>query len=780
TYAALDRRASILARHLRDLGVGPETPVGLCMERTPELLVGVLGIWKAGGAYVPLDPEYPAERLGWIIADAALPVVVATGGTAGVLPEHGATLVRVDRLPETAAEVEAAPEVPASHASLAYVIHTSGSTGRPKGVVVPHRSLANLLAATREAFGVSEGDVMPALASYAFDIWLFEALLPLTSGGAVRLVERERVLDVAALVEEIADATLVHAVPALMRQLVQVERETPRLSRLRRAFVGGDRVAADLLAEMREVLSGAESHVLYGPTEGTILASTHPVPADGIVEGHPIGRPLGNVRLYVCDALGSPQPAGVPGELRIGGAGVARGYLGRAATTAERFVPDPFSTEGGARLYRTGDRVRWRADGTLEFLGRLDFQVKVRGFRVELGEIEAVLRRHESITDCVVVAREDVTGDPRLVAYVVGGVEADELRGHLRRSLPEYMVPAAFVVLEALPLTPNGKLDRKALPGPEGDAYARGSYEAPLGEVEAALAEIWGEVLGVERVGRRDHFFELGGHSLLAIRLIERMRRVGLYMEVRALFTTPVLAELALAVGRASSEAKVPANGIPEGCEAITPEMLPLVELSQAEIDRIVGAVPGGAANVQDIYPLAPLQEGILFHHLLSEEGDPYLLSSTTEFDTRARLGRYLAALQAVIDRHDILRTSVAWEGLREPVQVVWRHAPLRVDEVELDAEAGDAAGELWRRHDPRRYRMELGRAPLLRACIAEDRARGRWLLLLLRHHLAGDHESLEVLHEEISAHLRGLESELPAPLPFRNYVAQARLGVSR
>src|SRR5215211_1864786 len=260
------------------------------------------------------------------------------------------------------------------------------------------------------------------------------------------------------------------------------------------------------------------------------------------------------------------------------------------------------------------------------------------------------------------------------------------------------MVPAAFVALDALPLTANGKLDRKALPAPGGDAYARGSYEAPLGEVEAALAGIWAEVLRVERVGRWDHFFELGGHSLLAIRLIERMRRAGLHTDVRTLFTTPVLAELALAVGGASSEIEVPANGIPEGCGSVTPEMLPLVELSQAEIDRIVAEVPGGAANVQDIYPLSPLQEGILFHHLLSQEGDPYLLSSVAEFDTRARLEQHLAALRAVIDRHDILRTAVVWEELREPVQVVWRHAPLPVEDVELDAEAEDAAEQLWRR----------------------------------------------------------------------------------
>ncbi|HYR12414.1 MAG TPA: amino acid adenylation domain-containing protein, partial [Longimicrobium sp.] len=779
TYGELDRRATILARHLRDLGFGPETPVGLCMERTPELLVGVLGIWKAGGAYVPLDPGYPAERLGWIIADAALPVVVATGGTAGVLPEHGATLVRVDQLPEAAADTAAeAPEVPASAASLAYVIYTSGSTGRPKGVLVQHGSLTNLLATTREAFGVGEGDVMPALASYAFDIWLFEALLPLTSGAAVRLVARERVLDVPTLVEEIADATLVHAVPALMRQLVHVERETPRLARLRRAFVGGDRVAADLLAEMREALPGAESHVLYGPTEGTILASTHPVPQDGIVYGHPIGRPLGNVRLYVCDTFGSPQPAGVPGELLIGGTGVARGYLGRAAMTAERFVPDPFSGRPGARLYRTGDRARWRADGTLEYLGRTDFQVKIRGFRIELGEIEAALREHEGVRECAVLVREDA-GERRLVAYVVSDAEAEALRAHVRRSLPEYMVPGAFVVLDALPLTPNGKLDRKALPAPEFASDAD-RYVAPRTPVEEVLAGIWAEVLKVERVGVHDNFFALGGHSLLAVTLVERMRRRGVRADVRALFTTPTVAELAAAAGGDFHEVAIPPNRIPAGCGAITPEMLPLVELTQAEIDRVVAGVPGGAGNVQDIYPLAPLQEGILFHHLLTQEGDPYLLSLPFVFESREQLDAYLGALQAVVARHDILRTAVVWEGLSEPVQVVWRHAPLAVEEVEVDAAAGDVVRQIHERFNPRHHRIDLSRAPMLRAHVTRDVTEGRWVLLLLQHHLTSDHTAMEVLRAEIDAHLDGRAEQLPAPLPFRNYVAQARLGVSR
>ena len=346
TYAALDRRVAALSRRLRALGVGPEVLVGLCVERVPELLVGVLGIWRAGGAYVPLDPSYPAERLGWVVADAGLSVVVTAGSAAGALPEHGAASVRIDRLPDHAAAGDE-EQVVVSPSNLAYVIYTSGSTGHPKGVLVQHGSLTNLLAATRGLLGAGPGDVLPPLASYAFDIWLFEALLPLTTGAAVRLVERELVKDVPALLEEIADATLLHAVPVLMREVVRSELAARLPGRLRRVFVGGDQVSADLLAAMRATFPAAEIHVLYGPTEGTVLASTYAVPAESGAVGQRIGRPLGNVRLYVCDPRGSVQPVGVPGELWIGGEGVARGYLGRPELTAERFVPDPFSGRPG-------------------------------------------------------------------------------------------------------------------------------------------------------------------------------------------------------------------------------------------------------------------------------------------------------------------------------------------------------------------------------------------------------------------------------------------------
>ncbi|QPB24387.1 condensation domain-containing protein [Rhizobium sp. 007] len=442
----------------------------------------------------------------------------------------------------------------------------------------------------------------------------------------------------------------------------------------------------------------------------------------------------------------------------------------------------------GDRLYRTGDLGRYLPDGNLEFLGRNDDQVKIRGFRIEPGEIAARLCEHARVREAAVVARQDRAGDKHLVAYVVCGPEAGSddddgsglavaLRAHLGGRLPDYMVPAAFVRLEALPLTANGKLDRKGLPAPADDAYARRSYEAPQGEIETALAGIWAELLGVERVGRHDHFFELGGHSLLAVQLMERLRRLSLGVEVRTLFARPVLADLAASLG-SHHEVAVPANLITEESTAITPQMLPLIDLTQEEIDRIVATVPGGVGNIQDIYGLSPLQDGILFHHLLASRGDPYLLVSQMAFADRGLLSAILAAVQQVVDRHDILRTAFVWEGLSSPAQVVWRKAPLQVSEVELDDCDGSGADELRRRFDPRRQRIDLGRAPLLRFVIAREPGSGRWLLLELQHHLIGDHTTLEVMHAEVRAVLDGRAHELAAPQPFRNLVAQARLGV--
>ncbi|WP_350307675.1 non-ribosomal peptide synthetase, partial [Photorhabdus viridis] len=420
---------------------------------------------------------------------------------------------------------------------------------------------------------------------------------------------------------------------------------------------------------------------LYGPSETTTYSAWLSIPrGDRIIES--IGRPIANTGLYLLDVYGQPVPLGVVGEIYIGGAGVARGYFNRPDLTAERFLPDPFSDNPEARMYRTGDLARYLPDGNLEFLGRNDQQVKIRGFRIEPGEIEARLLEHPAVSDSVVLAQGDGP-EKRLVAYVVA--PADEglihsLRDHLSVQLPDYMVPSAFVRLDALPLTPNGKLDRRALPAPDNEAFAYQVYEAPQGETEIALAAIWRELLGIEQISRYDNFFALGGHSLLAIRMIERLRNLGLTLTARDLFQFPMLSDLAQTLGQHQAVI-VPPNVITSATTTLTPEVLPLIDLTQDDIDRIVRQVPGGVTHIQDIYALSPLQDGILFHHLLANEGDPYLLVSQMAFAERTLLDRYLAAVQQVVDRHDILRTAFIWQGLSEPAQVVWRQVPLSVTE---------------------------------------------------------------------------------------------------
>ncbi|OUM04559.1 non-ribosomal peptide synthetase, partial [Pseudomonas syringae] len=657
-------------------------------------------------------------------------------------------------------------------AHLAYVIYTSGSTGLPKGVMIEHRNTVNFLTWAQRSFEPSVLAKTLFSTSLNFDLAVYECFAPLVSGGSIEVVN-----NVLALQEGEHDITLINTVPSALKALLE---SGGLQAGVHTVNVAGEALKGQLVEDLF-----AQTHVqrlcnLYGPSETTTYSSWVAMDRANGFAAH-IGKPVANTQFYLLDEHQQPVPLGVPGEMYIGGAGVARGYLNRDDLTAERFLNDPFSTGPTARMYRTGDLGRWLADGNIEYLGRNDDQVKIRGFRIELGEIEAKLTRHADVKEAVVMAREDVPGDKRLVAYFTsdgtGTTDIESLRVHLQSQLPDYMIPAAYVHLDTFPLTPNGKLDRKALPAPDAQALIRRGYEAPQGEVETALAHIWANVLQVERVGRHDHFFELGGHSLLAVKLIERMRQKGLSADVRVLFSQPTVAALATALG-GGTEIRVPANLIAPGCVNITPELLTLVTLDQTALDRIVASVPGGAANVQDIYPLAPLQEGILYHHLAAEQGDPYVLQAVFGFDSKDRLDSFTDALQRVIDRHDILRTSLFWEGLDEPVQVVWRQAQLGLEQI--DAGTSDVIAHLQARFDAREYRMDLRQAPLMQIAYAEDPINQRWVALLLFHHLVLDHTALEVVSQEMEACLLGEPQRLGEPVPYRNYVAQARLGVSR
>ncbi|MGD7321660.1 amino acid adenylation domain-containing protein [Ralstonia pseudosolanacearum] len=664
---------------------------------------------------------------------------------------------------------------------LAYVIYTSGSTGRPKGVMNEHRGVVNRLWWAQQTYRLDASDRVLQKTPFGFDVSVWELFWPLLAGARLVMARPEGHKDPAYLAATIEQAgiTTLHFVPSML-QLFLDQVEAGRCQGLRRMLCSGEALPHALQQRSLARFPHSELHNLYGPTEAAIdvtawrcNAEIHP----GIV---PIGRPIANTQIYVLDAHRQPVPLGVTGEIYIGGVGVARGYLNRPELTAERFVVNPFHGEGRERMYRTGDLGRWLPDGSLEYQGRADAQVKLRGFRIELGEIEARLLQCAGVSEAVVTMREDVPGEQRLVAYYVSGeaIEAQTLREQLQASLPEYMVPAAYVRLERLPLTPNGKLDRKGLPAPDGQAYASTAYEAPQGEVEQTLAGIWQTLLGVERVGRHDDFFALGGHSLQAVRLMSLVEQAGWRADVSRLFLQPTLAGFSASITVADA-VDIPANRIASGCTRITPSMLPLASLSQAAIDRMAAQVPGGAANIEDIYPLAPLQEGILYHHLMAKQRDPYLLFAMFRMDSRARLEAFAQGLQSLIVRHTILRTAVIWDGLDEPMQVVWRQAALERQQMRLDAADGDIATQLKQRFDQGLHGLDLRQAPLMRLVFAEDAARGGWVAMLVFHHMIDDATSMKWLHTELEACLANEARHLPRAIPFRNYVARTRQAIA-
>ncbi|MDX7998150.1 amino acid adenylation domain-containing protein, partial [Xenorhabdus sp. Reich] len=798
SYAELNQHANQLAHQLIASGIRPDDRVALCVDRGLDMIIGMYGILKAGAGYIPLDPEYPAERLAYQLSDSKPVLLLTQQHLQGLLPAMQDMSVWLlddethrNNVAEQSVQNPDAKLLGLEPHHLAYIIYTSGSTGMPKGVLLEHHNVVSFIHVQHQTSEPQSGDRILQFATMAFDTSVSDIFPTLASGATLVLRPPHiRIPDIT-FVNFLREQkiTIMDMPTAFWHQWVQ-EMTAGRSGfspDLHTIIVGGEK------AEYRHLinwLSSPETQSCrwinsYGPTETTVIATTLKLDAKESLHFEntiPIGYPLPNTRIYILDTHGQPVPIGVSGEIHIGGEGVARGYLNRDDLTAEKFVTDPFSGQTDARMYKTGDLGRWLPNGMIEYLGRNDFQVKIRGFRIELGEIETQLAACEGVRDAVVIAREEGTNDKRLIAYVIPKtgftLTPANLREQLSTRLMEYMLPSAFVILEAFPLSANGKLDRKALPAPDHTATVSREYEAPQGETEQKLAAVWQSLLGLAQVGRYDNFFELGGHSLLVVSLIEQLRQQGLSIDVSAVFSAPTLAAMSARLSKNSEQdtdaLAAPPNLIQPDSQAITPDMLPLVELTQEQIDQIVGHVPGGVANIQDIYPLGPLQEGILFHHLLEEKGDTYLENILINFDSRVRLDSFLQALQQVIDRHDIQRSAFHWQELPTPVQVVYRHAPLPVTEVTLSAEES-AESQLQRLTDPDTIRLDITKAPLLAGHIAKDPDSGLWWLSLLHHHLVCDHLSLEIIFSEIQALLTGEADNLPATVPYRNFIAQIR-----
>jgi len=551
SYGELNRRANQLGRYLRALGVGPEVRVGICLERSVEMVVGLLGILKAGGAYVPLDPSYPKERLEFMIEDSQAPVLLTQEKLAEVVAEvQGLRIIKLDsEWGEIACEGEENFGSGVTPDNAAYVIYTSGSTGRNKGVLIQHRGVCNTLGVQVRSLRIRPDDRVLQVASLSFDLSMYEMGMALLGGATLCLIPQDTLVFGTSLSAILRDQhiTVLTLPPSVLASL-----SLEVFPGLRLITVAGEACSADLVARWAEHYQIFNA---YGPTETTMWV------AGAYIDGSrkpPIGRPIDNTQIYLLDNNLEPRPIGVPCELCVGGIGLARGYVNLPSSTAEKFIPNPFSQEPGARLYRTGDVARYLPDGNIEYLGRIDHQVKIRGYRIELGEIEAVLSQHQQITDAVAVVSVDSRGEKRLAAYVVAdhSITTSELKSYLKQRLPEYMIPHYIVRLDQLPLTPNGKLDRRALPEPEAAREQAGEgYIAPGNAVEEVLARIWSEVLGIKVVGINDNFFQLGGHSLLATQFVSRVREAfGLELPLAEVFEKPSIAELALAIAQLQAE----------------------------------------------------------------------------------------------------------------------------------------------------------------------------------------------------------------------------------
>ncbi|UGQ48691.1 non-ribosomal peptide synthetase [Massilia endophytica] len=744
SYGELDRQANRLAHCLQAQGVGPDVLVGLCAERSLEMIVGMLAVLKAGGAYVPVDPAYPAERIAYMIDHARAPVLLAQRHLLPVLPATGATVLPLG-LGESLQEwPDTPPACAADRSNLAYVIYTSGSTGLPKGVMIEHAALMNLLLWKQDTYRFTSEDRVLQKTSFAFDGSVWEFWTPLLCGARIVFAQPGEHLDPAGLVRTMREQGITAAkfVPSLLA-LVCEEAGFAECQSLRHLFCGGEALPSQLVQRCHALLPQLRVHNLYGPTECTVDATAWTCQPGHESETVVLGPPIANTRIYILDPEGAPAPLGVAGELHIGGVQVARGYLHRPELTAEKFVADPFIGVPGARMYRTGDLARWLPDGNVEFLGRMDHQVKLRGFRIELGEIENCLASHPSVREVLVMARED-----RLVAYVTGDVDGAILKAHLQATLPDYMIPSAFVVLDAFPLSPNGKADRKALPAPDMQPGAA-QYIAPRTLTEQVVADTVAAVLKCGQPGMGDSFFDLGGHSLLATQLVSRLRRsLGAELNLAQLFATPVLGDLARAIDAS------------QGGEALAP-------IPPAPRDQLL---PASFAQ-ERLWFLDQLEGGTSANYLI-----PMAVRLCGELNVPA-LQR---AMQAIVNRHEALRTAVTGSdgcAVQEIAGEVQFELPLHDLGALPDGERASILSGILR--EQASLPIDLRKAPLMRGCLLRIAADEHVLSLTL-HHIVGDGWSMDLLRAELSAlysafAVGSADPLPPLPIQYADYAAWQR-----
>ncbi|HEU4834421.1 MAG TPA: amino acid adenylation domain-containing protein [Pyrinomonadaceae bacterium] len=751
-YRDLNRRANQLAHYLRRLGVDLDQPVGIMMERSIELVVGLLGILKAGGAYVPFDPSYPEKRLDFMMQDAQVRVLLTQSHLAAKTGTQAAKVICLDAiLDQLEREDETNPAVRIAPENLAYVIYTSGSTGQPKGAMNTHSAICNRLLWAQSVYELTERDCVLQKTPFSFDVSVWEFFLPLITGARLVLAKPGGHRDSEYLVELIRkeNVTILHFVPSMLQVFLETS-AIESCTSLRRVVCSGEALPFELQQRFFERL-GADLQNLYGPTEAAVDVTFWECRRDGDQKVVPIGKPIANTQMYVLDRQQRVVPVGVNGELYIGGDGLARGYLNRPELTAEKFVPHPFSEREGARLYRTGDVGRWLSDGSIEFLGRVDEQVKLRGFRIELGEIEVALQQHPALREAVVVVREPAPQQKQLVAYVVAhdeSVTTAELRTYLKGLLPEYMIPQVFVNLNEIPLTPNGKVDRRALPVPEN--VERAAMEAARTPVEEVLLGIWSEVLGVA-VGVADDFFELGGHSLLATQVVSRARAAfGIELTLPELFESPTVQDLAAVVERA----------------LVRGEEVPAPPLRRVERSGEL--------------PLSFAQQRLWFIDQLEPDGVLYNSPFAATLTGHLNIDAFAQTLNEIVRRHEVLRTTFKFVN-GQPVQVI--HPPAKVELPVIDlgyVNAGQREEEALRlAREEAVQPFVLSEGPLLRVKLLRL-DENKHIVLLTIHHIVTDEWSMGVFVNEVAtlytAFAKGETSPLPElPIQYADFAVWQR-----